>query len=573
MNTSLEYIKTETNIALMAKTLGISENLAILLANRGIKTKNEALKYLKPVSHNFFNGSIKGFEEAKELLENSKNKKICIYGDYDVDGVMSIAILKKMLKKMSEKYDVCHYVPHRVYEGYGLNEGAIRKLHEKGCELLIVVDNGISAVEEIKFAKSLNLEVIVIDHHEPSSELPPADVIINPKQLGCSYPFKEMCAAGLCYRFAMFLGCDEKKEEEFLIYAAIATLCDVVDLIEDNRVIVKSGLAAIKNLENKGLLALLKRVVKTDEISEEAIGYYLGPCLNAAGRLDSAEMAISLILEEDENKANELAELNETRKELLKEAGDFLIEDDADFIILHKQDLHESLAGILAGRISDKYNKPTLVLTGIDPLKGSGRSVDGFNLYKALAENRDLFARFGGHEMAAGLTMPLANLQALRNNLDLIPYNYDKQKKILIDAEIPLSEVTYTRALELNFLRPFGRKNEAPIFLTKNIEISELRVMEEKNTLIFTFIQGAACGANVPKACENERVIKGICFGKIDEFKQKIEARFEPYHAEKIKSGILRTVQLFADVAYHIEVNSFRGNKSVQMRILDVTII
>ncbi|MCL1924127.1 MAG: single-stranded-DNA-specific exonuclease RecJ [Defluviitaleaceae bacterium] len=554
MDTLWEKINLKVNVSLMAKTLGISETLATLIANKGIKSKNEALKYLKPSKQNFSNAPIKGIAEAINLINSASASKICIYGDYDVDGVMSICILYKILK---ENYNVSYYIPHRVKEGYGLNSSAVYKIHEAGTSLLILVDNGIAANEEIKLAKSLGMKVIIIDHHEPNSELPIADVIINPKQFGCVYPFKEMCAAGLCYRFALqFTG--EVENEELLIFASIATICDVVDLKEDNRIIVRHGLDIIENLENKGLKSLLKLVNKTDEVTEETISYYLGPAINAAGRLDSAKKAVSLILDEDESKANEIFNLNNERKELLKEAGELKLENEAElnFLIIHKENLHESLAGILAGRLADKHNKPTLVFTGKEILKASGRSVDGFNLYKALAENRNLFIKFGGHEMAAGLTMPAENLKALQNSLQQASFNYNNKKKILIDAELTLNEVTYTFAKEISYLRPFGRKNENPIFLTRHIEVSELRVMEDKNTIIFTFTY-------------EDRAVKGISFGMIEEFKNKVNRVFEPYNAEKIKAGIIRTVRLLVDVVYYIEVNSFRGNKSVQMRILD----
>ena len=553
MNTFWNIEETSLNISLMAKTLGIKENIASLIARRNVRTKNEAIKYLKPSKKYFHKEPIKGFKEAKQLILNSKNKKICIYGDYDVDGVMSVSILYKMLR---ESYNVIYYTPHRVSEGYGLNKEAVHKLNKDGVEVLILVDNGITANEEIKYANTLGMEVIIIDHHEPSGSLPLASVIINPKQIGCTYPFKEMCAAGLVYRFSVYF--TNLENEEFLAYACIATICDVVDLVEDNRIIVSEGLKCVQKLENKGLLELLKLVNKTDTITEETIGYYLGPALNAAGRLDTAVKAINLIIEEDEEKASEIAELNNHRKELLKEAENFEIEEDSPFIIVYMKDLHESLAGILAGRICDKYNKPTLILTGDDILKGSARSVDGFNLYKALAANKSLFTRFGGHEMAAGLTMSRINLETLKENL--FSLNYKSTKKIInIDEEIKLKEVTYTKFLELEILRPFGRKNPQPIFLTKNIEVSELRVMEEKNTLIFTFTEG-------------EFVVKGICFGMVEYFKEKILLAFDPYDAEKINAGILRTVNLYLNVVYHIEVNNFRGNKSIQIRVLDFNI-
>ena len=559
MNTFWNLKKAGINVSLMAKTLGINENLASLIANRNIKTKNEAIKYLKPSKKYFHKEPIKGFEEAKTLLLHSKEKKICIYGDYDVDGVMSVSILYKMLKKEQGEHLVSYYTPHRIKEGYGLNKEAVQKLHKEGVELLILVDNGIVAIEEIELCGKLGIKTIIIDHHEPSPELPSASVIINPKQIGCTYPFKEMCAAGLVYRFSIYF--TNRDLDEFLIYATIATICDVVDLVEDNRIIVSEGLHLMKDIENfknKGLLELLKLVNKTDEITEETIGYYLGPALNAAGRLDSALKAIKLIVDEDELLASEIAELNAYRKELLKEAENFEIEEENPFLVVHLKELHESLAGILAGRIADKYNKPTLVLTGDEVLKGSARSVEGFNLYKALAENKPLFKRFGGHEMAAGLTMPFSNLDKLKENLFSLNYK-NTQKIINIDEEQKLKEATYTKFLELQFLRPFGRKNPRPTFLTKNIEISELRVMEEKSTLIFTFTK-------------EDFVIKGICFGMVDYFKEKIYENFSSFQAEKITHGILRGIDLYVDIVYHIEVNSFRGNKYTQIRVLDFII-
>ena len=563
----------KADIPLMSKTLGISPFLCQMLVNRGIRTKNSAIKFLNPVPK-FFNDANKllGIDESIWKIMGFKHKKIVIYGDYDVDGVMSTTILYKGLAPFFDH--ISYYIPNRETEGYGLNNTAVQNLHEQGTDLILACDNGVAAPEEVALAKALGMDVIIIDHHQPiikeNKEVLPPTVIINPKQAQCQYPFKEICAAGLCYKFICLLhkelGVPHNKAlfEQLLIFAAIATMCDVVDLINENRVFVRQGLQLLKeSVPNHGILALVKEKNISD-INEDAIGFTIGPCINAAGRLDSASLAVELFTTECKERAKvlakELVSLNEQRKHLTKTAVEHvetLLRPDDNVLVIYCEEIHESVAGIVAGRIKDKAYKPTIVITkGETMAKGSARSVEGYDIYNGLAQYRHLFERFGGHEMAAGLSMDAKNIDALRQGLN---QNFcgELEEIITIDSILELDMATYTLAKEIDILRPFGKKNTPPLFMTQNVPISALRCIKDKDTLIFTFLT------------ESERPIKGICFGETERFSNLIYNNYEHYHAEKILAGVLRTANLFLDIVYHLEINQYNGIISVQLRLKD----
>lgn len=580
------------NTKLMAQIFNISETLAQILINRDINTKKIVSKFLNP-SIGYLNSAykMKDMDKSIDLLKLCINKgeKIAIYGDYDVDGIMSTTILYKGLKGVGA--NVIYYIPDRKEEGYGLNCKAIDKLKEKNINLIIACDNGIAALEEIKYARSLGIKTIVIDHHEPVllkndegeeiEALPEAHSIVNPKQKTCVYPFKSMCAAGVCYRFICTYyehsNIELLSKNEFLIFATIATFCDIVALEDENRIIVTEGLKLInQNIENIGLKALIyEKNYKEGYIDEYAIGYIIGPCINATGRLKHAYLALELFLMEDKEHAmrlsKEISTLNEQRKQMTKEAIEYTMEEIAasDFkndnvIVVYNKNIHESIAGIVAGRVKDKLYKPTIVLTqGDDMVKGSARSIEMYNIFNALSDCRHLFAKFGGHEMAAGLSLLEENIEKLRVNLNenFNLNEQDLQEFIKIEKELSLEDITYTLAQELNILKPFGKNNKEPIFGTKYAKVEELRILEEKNTIIFTF------GIN-----GTYRKIKGICFGEVDNFKELVKNNFESYHGEKVLNGILRTVELYLDIVYFIDINNYNGNTSVQIKIKDFRI-
>lgn len=567
-------IKNEkADIKLMCETLGISSFISQILVNRGIRTKNSCIKFLNP-SSKFLNdaSNLLGIKEAISKLLKNSNIKIAIYGDYDVDGVMSTVILHKGLSAIFK--DLIYYIPQRDSEGYGLNNNAIRQLYLQGVNLIIACDTGITAIEEVALANSLGMEVIIIDHHETiierNNEILPDAIIVNPKQKNCAYPFKEICAAGLCFKFINELyksvGMDITSTffNENLAFAAIATLCDVVELTDENRIIVRLGLNILTESQPNIGIKLLMKYNKLENINEEAIGYTIGPCINATGRLSSATIAVTLFLENNEKKAaaiaKEIIALNEQRKNLTSSAFNIVydkINENDNVIVIYTEDIHESVAGIIAGRIKEKVYKPTIIITnGENFAKGSARSIEGYNIYYNLSKCRHLFHKFGGHKMAAGFSLLKDDIPALKTALNK-DFKGGTEKTITIDFPLSLEMVTYTLVKEMDILRPFGKNNEAPIFLTKGVKISQLRVIKEKDTLIFTFLT------------DDERSIKGICFGETKRFEELITNNYDNYNSNKILNGVVRTANLVLDIVYCIELNSYNGLTSLQLKIKD----
>lgn len=582
--------KTDVNIDAMAKALQISSVLSAVLAGRGIKTKSAALRFLYPGTAQYHPASaLKDIDKAVSLVIDAvaRNQKIAVYGDYDVDGVMSSAILYKALKNYGA--DISYYIPHREEEGYGMNIGAVEKLHEAGVSLIIACDNGIAAIGEVRRAKDLGMTVIVIDHHEPgftedeaetrTDIIPAADAVINPKQSDCAYPFKLMCAAGITYRFIQYFyaraGIVCADDDEYLILASIATVCDIVDLVEENRTIVKRGLDLInaKRSANIGLNALLKeRGIHEKKIGAFEIGFIIGPCINASGRLETATIAARLFTCEDEAEAatlaKKLSELNEERKALTTQSVDKLLaglrEQPLDkVLVIYHPEIHESIAGIVAGRIKDAFCHPTIVLTdSLQIAKGSARSIEGYHIFEELYRCKDLFERFGGHEMAAGLSIKHEHIDELRERLNQSCRltEDDFTPVIRIDKEIPLSEVTFERADELRILAPFGKMNREPIWGTKNLVADLIETIgENKKTLRFTF--------TVP---ESGRKIKAVCFHKLDQFIEMLGAQYGETALNKFQYGRIMNIRM--DVLYSIEINEYQNNTYVNMRIIDFRI-
>jgi len=569
----------KTDVTPLMNALKLNEVSARLLVNRGVTSKADAKKFINPLREHMEEfGDITNTDKAIDILKDSiaKNDKIVIYGDYDADGVMSTVILYKGLETVCN--NLSYYIPHREKEGYGLNKHAINTLHSEGVNLIVACDNGISAIDEVEYAKSLGINIIIIDHHESTKIgeneeiLPPADAIINPKQLNCTYPFKHMCAAALCYKFIYAFHDKKDNFDELFIFASIATFCDVVDLIGENRAIAYIGQQLInKSVTNIGLLALMKeKLVKIGAIDESTMGFTLGPCINAAGRLKTADIAVELFLSDDEEKAKtlakELSELNEERKNLTRDATYEIEEEflpkyvDDNIVVIYVDTIHESIAGIVAGRLKDNLYKPVIVLTKStdDMAKGSARSVEGCNIFEEISKHRHLLDRFGGHEMAAGLSIPTKNIDEFRTLLNKEMSAEIKEEVILIEKELPFEEVTFNFAQQLNYLRPFGKNNLDPIFGTKNVEVIELKIKGEKNTILFTF-----------KTQNCDRPIKGIYFGDVSKIYTLIETNFQSYDAEKIANGIFRTAKFFLDIVYSIGVNQYNGVTSLQLRVKD----
>ncbi|MCL2405518.1 MAG: single-stranded-DNA-specific exonuclease RecJ [Defluviitaleaceae bacterium] len=574
MNTNRwTLLETDADLPLMSQVLGISQITANVMANRGIRTKNTALSFLTPTMDKLHDiTSMKGVNEALALISQAihDGTKVMIYGDYDVDGIMSTVILYKVLKNAGA--DVDFYIPHRVEEGYGLNSAVVKRLHEAGTQLLITVDNGISAISEIDEANNLGMKVIIIDHHEPGFThtqgtrediLPPAAAIVDPKQAQCTYPFKELCAAGLSYKLAVafeqYHSGKHIQHDELLALAAIATICDIVNMQDENRIIVREGLARLNanKLLNPGLGSLISRRNYLDKpIDTFTVGFIIGPCLNATGRLDSAAKSVELLLATESNErhalANELCELNDARKELTAECVSRVMESISEpldkVLVLTDLSAHESVAGIVAGRIKESTGRPTILLTqGDGTMKGSGRSVEGYNLFEALYAHRHLFTRFGGHPMAAGLTLHSENIpllrEALNANCTLSEDDFTPEYKI--DRELLPSEITLALSEELKTLAPYGKGNHDPLFVSRKLYVENCRVISEKNTLIFTFNTKSG-------------KLKGIAFG--------LNSAFD---TATLESGVRPTGGFNMDVVYVVETNVYNGISSVQMRLRD----
>lgn len=448
---------------------------------------------------------MKDMDKAVSVIASSirDNKNIRIIGDYDIDGICSIYILFKGLKICGA--DVDYEVPDRITDGYGINENLIKQAHEAGVEVVITCDNGIAAASQIDYANELGMTVVITDHHDVPYEetdngrryiIPKAAAVVDPKQNDCKYPFKMLCGAGIAYKF---IGCMVKEFQtgdsimpELLQFAAIATVGDIVDLLDENRIIVKEGLKLIANTGNYGLNALMAVTgVSRESINAYHIGFVLGPCLNASGRLDSAKRALKMLVTDDraeaERHAGELKDLNEERKKLTSEAVDKAVDmvensslKDDKVLVIFLPDCHESIAGIVAGRIREKYYKPVIVLTrGEQEAKGSARSIESYNMFEKLSECKDLFTRFGGHPMAAGLSLPEENIPEFRSRINehCNLSEEDLTETVWIDVPMPLEYINEKLILELGGLEPFGKANPKPVFADKNISIRNIRAI------------------------------------------------------------------------------------------------
>ena len=448
---------------------------------------------------------MKDMDKAVSVIASSirDNKHIRIIGDYDIDGICSIYILFKGLKICGA--DVDYEVPDRITDGYGINENLIKQAYETGVEVIITCDNGIAAASQIDYANELGMTVVITDHHDVPYEetdngrryiIPKAAAVVDPKQNDCRYPFKMLCGAGIAYKF---IDCMVKEFQtgdsvmpELLQFAAIATVGDIVDLLDENRIIVKEGLKLIANTENYGLNALMAVTgVSRESINAYHIGFVLGPCLNASGRLDSAKRALKMLVTDDraeaERHAGELKDLNEERKKLTSEAVDKAVDmvensslKDDKVLVIFLPDCHESIAGIVAGRIREKYYKPVIVLTrGEQEAKGSARSIESYNMFEKLSECKDLFTRFGGHPMAAGLSLPEENIPEFRRRINEYCNlsEEDLTETVWIDVPMPLEYINEKLILELGGLEPFGKANPKPVFADKNISIRNIRAI------------------------------------------------------------------------------------------------
>ena len=548
----------------IAKKYNISPLLAKIIVNRGIAEDSignylGALKCKLNNAHDFKNID-KAAIFIKEYIEGGK--KIRVVGDYDIDGICSTYVLISALKHLGADAD--YEIPDRIKDGYGINESIIKKSHEDGCELIITCDNGIAAFGALELAAKLGVKVIVTDHHEVFREdnkdlLPRADIIVNPKQEDCSYPFKQVCGAFVAYRLIEVLyelfSIPKSEIEKFKEFIAIATVGDVMPLISENRIIVKQGLERIKLSENIGLKSLIKVCgIDSKNINSYDIGFILGPCFNASGRLESAKLSLKLLLTNDEKEAVELAEyiksLNDERKALTQKGLEFAIElvegkyVDDDIIVAYIGDYHESLAGIIAGRLKERYKKPCFVITDTEEglIKGSGRSIEAYNMFEGIRAADSLLTKYGGHPMAAGLSLEKDRLSEFRKllNSNSELKESDFVEKIWIDIALPFAYLSEDFVKELSLLEPFGQGNQKPNFAQKQVEIINLRVFGQ-----------------------NRNVVKLRCK---DSFGTGIDALIFTDGDEFIKE--LGDKRLF-DIIYYPKINDFNNKITVQIVIRD----
>lgn len=578
---TVRNVKCELNS--LMKSLGVNDTVAKLLVNRGIYKVEDAKKFLNPKTDYFYESdTMKDLHKSVNLLKEHINsgKKILIVGDYDVDGVISTYVLYRCLTRLNA--NVGYHIPDRIKEGYGINEVIIKNAKKEEVDLIITCDNGISAIEQIKLAKELGIAVIVTDHHDvPFKEdingkrefiIPIADCVVNPKQLDCIYPFKGLCGAGVVYKLMEALyneyNIDKAEVVDLLQYVSIATVCDVVDLVDENRIIVKKGLELLNNTDNIGLNALFEETgVKDKKITVYTLGFVLGPSINASGRLEQAFWALELLLSNDTKKAKELAqklnELNKERQDLTKEGVDKAIRiieenkmQDNKVIVVYLDDIHESIAGIIAGRVREKYNLPTVILTKAhDGAKGSGRSIEEYNMFEELLKCKDLLGKFGGHPMAAGMSIPIENIDAFRDRLNEVTTltEEDIMVKVQIDMGLPLNKVNYELIDQITLLEPYGKANPKPTFGMKKLKLLEAKILgKNRNVLKLKLSDGGL-------------VIEGIYFGDIEKFEETMKWEFGDYEYGRVLNGEPNNVYL--DVICFPEINEYMGNKKVQLVI------
>lgn len=570
------------NTAKLAQDLCVSEVVAKLLVNRGI--------YNLEIAKEFLDGNISDFNNPKEMLgmtgtvELMKSsiitrEKILIVGDYDVDGVISTYVLYTAIKKCGG--NVSFHIPDRIKEGYGINESIIRKASEDNVDIIITCDNGIAAIDQVKIAKELGLKVIITDHHdvpfidengERKYIVPNADFVLNPKQEECEYKFDKICGATVAYKFVecLYEEFNVSKEElyDLLQYVAIATVCDVVDLTSENRIIVKEGLKRINSTNNIGLKALFKETgLEEKTITVYTLGFVIGPSINASGRLEQAEWALKMLLSDNEIEAKELAEklndLNKERQDLTKEGLEQAIEiieknnmTKDKVLVVYLEDVHESIAGIIAGRVREKYNLPTIILTKAhDGAKGSGRSIEEYNMFEELLKCKDLLGKFGGHPMAAGMSIPNENIDEFRSRLNNVTTLTDEDiiPKVSIDMGLLLSEINYELIDQISLLEPYGKANPKPTFGMKKLKVVEAKILGKNRNVLKL------------KLSDGRLYIEGIYFGDIDSFENSIKDELGEIEYNKVFNGLSNN--LYLDIICMPEINEFNGNKKVQLVI------
>lgn len=546
----------------IARQFGIDPVTARVIRNRGIEGRENIERYLYGDLDSLYSPwLLKDMRPAVDILKRKlkEGQKIRIVGDYDIDGVCSTYILYQALKRLGGNVD--YAIPDRIKDGYGINESMIRAAAEDGIDTILTCDNGISAFSQIQTAKEFGMTVIVTDHHEVPADgereiLPPADAVIDPKQRSCSYPFPEICGAVVAYKLVQALyeesGVSREEWLELLEFAAIATVGDVMKLQDENRMIVKYGLKKLGHTKNLGLKKLAEKTnLDLNSITAYHIGFVIGPCLNAGGRLQTAKLALSMLLAKDEETAEELAQelkdLNDMRKDMTEHwTAEAKVLADTQYrndkvLVIFLPDCHESLAGIIAGRLREYCQKPAIVLTrSEEAVKGSGRSIESYHMFQKLSEVKHLMLKFGGHPMAAGLSLLEENIDEFRRELNERSglTEEDFKAKLWIDVPMPIDYINERLVEELKILEPFGQGNEKPLFAQKQVRIRSCRVIGKNKNVVKLVLEG---GSGMP--------MDGILFTDGIAFEEE-------------RAG--RTVM---DIIYYPEINEYNGNRNLQVVI------
>ena len=546
----------------------ISPVLARIIINRDIKEEDFLLYLKSDLSLMHDAGSLYGVEDAyNEIMSEIKNgNKIRVVGDYDIDGVCSSYILVKSLRRFGANADV--RIPDRIKDGYGINDNIINEAANDKISMIITCDNGIAAHSQMELARKFGIKVIITDHHEVYQEegkdyLPIADVVINPKRSECKYPFKSICGALVAYKLMEYMYerlyskkmYEDGELSDLLEVAAIATIGDVMPLVDENRVLVKHGLKSLMNTKNLGLRALIKATgMEGKKISAYSIGFVIGPCLNAGGRLENALVALNMFMSESSDEANEYAmhlkELNDERKDLtamnVKVAVELAEREyvDDDILVIYLENCHESIAGIIAGRVREALGKPTIILTdafGEDGMiKGSGRSIESYNMFEALYEVKDIFEKFGGHHMAAGMSLKKDRLDEFRKRLNENSKltKEDFIQKIWIDVPLPFSYISLDFVRELEKLEPYGNKNEKPKFARKGIRILSKNILGKNKNVVKMVLED-----------DDGTRLDGIYFCDGEAFFEELKGNNE------------------IDIIYYPDINEYGGRESLQVII------
>lgn len=572
-----------------ARELGVSPIVARIMRNKDLDTVESQRAFLESSMDKLHEPELmKDMDKAVDIIINKIQNKdsIRVIGDYDIDGVCSTYILVEGLRNVGA--DVSYDIPDRVKDGYGINENIIKKAYDEGVDTIVTCDNGIAAIDQIRYAKEMGMTVVVTDHHEVpftkdevTGEITykrvEGDAVVNPKQPDCDYPFKLLCGGAIAYKVITCLyrklGLSQWREraDMFVEYAAIATIGDVVDLIGENRIIASEGLKRLKTTANIGLDRLMDTCgVNRDRLSSYHIGFVIGPCLNAAGRLETAKKGLELLRCEDfsraEKMAAELVELNNMRKTMTEEGVIEAVKQGEDMtdnkvLVIYLPQAHESIAGIIAGRVREHFNKPAFVLTdsadeGEDNMiKGSGRSIPGYNMFEALIGCDEFLLKYGGHEMAAGLSMSRDNLSAFVKAINerCSLSDEDMIRRVWIDVPMPLAYASEELVKQLSLLEPFGKGNEKPVFATKNVKIKSLKIMGANQNMCKLQVQD-----------DSGKTVEALVFASIfSGFMEFLTEKFGEEQVRKAKMAVANDIAI--SIIYYPDINEYNGRRTTQI--------